>query len=439
MPNRIHSFIFLLFLILFVTVAPLALLYSEGYRYNFDDNEIVKTGGLSLKVAPQIRAEVYLDGEFQEKVSGWNYSTYINGLPAKNYDVQVSKEGFHPWEKTLKIQESKVAEAKNILMVPTEPELQKQIKETDSFTFSPDETKMAYRNDNELGIYDIEEATTTARYSTTTFTKWGPKSEKFLINATDSHLVVEDQETTEIELPTTTKEIHFNPNNTEELFYSTQDELLKVDYTEDSPQPTTTISDYLDFDLTSQGIRWLSETGRFHQGDFSGSIETTFSLSSLPLEAEDYEIISRGIKPLILADEDLYVLTEDEKLKQLDSNVKEVEVSPFSQKVALISEHEVNVVYLKEQEDQPRKKKYEKDFITGFSQPIEKVSWLDPEHLILNLNDTNKIKISEIDTRSQVNMVDYLNTDFDRWYWNNNRGTLYLLNENTLYKNSFLD
>lgn len=437
MSDKLHSLIFLVFLILFIAAAPLALLYSEGYRFNFNSNEVVKTGGFSFKVAPQIRAKVYLDGKKKKKVNGWTYSAYLNALPSKNYNVKIQKEGFYPWKKTLKVKEGKVTEAKNILMVPKEPELEVKVKDVSSFFVSPDESKMAYQNPKQqLNILSLEEEAPT-NYPTTTFIKWGPNSERILVNASDTYFILNNQELTEINLPTDLKEIHFNPDQSTELFYTRKkfpSKLLKLDYEEE--KPSSTILNFLDYEITSEGIFWLSPSGQVHRSDFSGAIQTTLSSEALPIQKSNYRIIREGGKTLILEDETLYILTEEEEFKQLAINVNQIKLSPHVQKAALVSKHEINIVYLNEQYGQPRQEKYGKGFIARFSQPIEKVSWLDSHHLIFSLEDNNKIKISGIDNRSQINMVDYLNTESEQWYWNSNQESFYLLKDNILYQNS---
>ncbi|MHA1657494.1 MAG: hypothetical protein ACTSUT_00005, partial [Promethearchaeota archaeon] len=45
---------------LFFTVAPLILLYSQGYRFDFDKNKIVKTGGIFIEVS-NTSAEIYIN------------------------------------------------------------------------------------------------------------------------------------------------------------------------------------------------------------------------------------------------------------------------------------------------------------------------------------------------------------------------------------------
>ncbi|MEF8847071.1 MAG: hypothetical protein V5A57_01415 [Candidatus Paceibacterota bacterium] len=443
MPNKLHSLLFLLFLIFFVAAAPLALLYSEGYRYDFDDNEVVKTGGLSFKVKPQVRAKVYLNGERKKKVNGWTYSAYINALHPETYEVNVQEEGFHPWSKKMKVKQGKVTEAKNILMVPKSPQLEKEIENLHSFKFAPNDKKLIYQDtEQSLNIYNFEEDTTKeVGFPTSSSIKWGPESERILVNTSDNYFVLHEGEKTELILPSDAKGISFNPDDPTKIFYTRNEKegLLKLDYSEEDSKPTPTIMHYLDYELTPEGIFWLSSSGQIHQSDFSGSIQSTLSKEALPIEKKNYKILREGGKTLIKAGELLYSLTEEGEFKKLASDVNRVKFSPHVQKAALISDYEINVVYLNKQYGQPRKEKYDKDFINRFSSQIEKVSWFGSHHLIFNLKNSNKIKISGIDNRSQINMVNYLSSDFQNWYWNEAQKAFYFLKNQTLYRNSFLN
>lgn len=440
MPSKIHSLLFLFFLVVFITAAPLALLYSEGYRYDFDDNEVIKTGGLSFSVRPDVRAEIYLNGERKKKIGAWGNSTYLNALTPDNYKVSVQKESFHPWNKTMKVKQGKVTEAKNILMVPKEPELKTTVEGIKSFKTSPDKNKLIYQDSKDnLNIYNLKEDTKKSlELPTTTFRKWGPDSERILVNASGTYYLIQEDEQIKLSLPSDLDQVHFNPESSDELLYTRKDkdELLKLNYTNDK-EASSVILNYLDYDITGQGIFWLSPSGQIYQSDFSGSIQTTLNSEPIPTEGGSYELVKEGGKTLILEDKTLYTLAEEE-FKQLASNVKKVKLSPHNQKAVLISDHEINVIYLNKQYGQPRKEKFEDDFINRFSQQIDKVSWFGSHHLIFNLEGSNKIKISGIDNRSQINMVNFIESDFDKWSWNGGQKFFYLLKDNTLHQNSFL-
>lgn len=111
--------IYLAFIILFFIVALPVLLYSNGWRLT-EDLQIKKTGGFYVYV-PQSGAELYLDGKLKKTTNFLQRGVFMQSLTPKIYSVIVAKEGFWPWSKNLRVEESAVVEAGALLM-PQNPE-----------------------------------------------------------------------------------------------------------------------------------------------------------------------------------------------------------------------------------------------------------------------------------------------------------------------------
>lgn len=121
MTKRTRTFIFILFVFLFALGAPSAVFYSQGYRVDFEKKKIVRTGGLYFRVSPG-RANVYLNGEFEKGTSLLTNSAYIENLLPKSYKIEIKKDGFRSWVKTLEVKEKEVTEAENIVLFPESPQ-----------------------------------------------------------------------------------------------------------------------------------------------------------------------------------------------------------------------------------------------------------------------------------------------------------------------------
>ncbi len=155
MEKKIRTILFFICLLLFFIIAPLAVLYSQGYRFNLETKKITQTGGLFLKVVPS-DAEVYINGELEEKTSFLFGSILIENLLPKTYKIEVKKEGYHPWQKSLEIKERQVTEVKNIVLVPKLPEFILLEKDVENFWFSPTKKKVVYKKINETGLWNLE-------------------------------------------------------------------------------------------------------------------------------------------------------------------------------------------------------------------------------------------------------------------------------------------
>jgi hypothetical protein len=85
-------------ILLFVVLAPLVVLYAQGYRLDAHEGRIVQTGVLVLTSEPS-RASVSLNGEKQAE----HTTSEINAIRTGTYTVTVAKDGFIPWEKELAV------------------------------------------------------------------------------------------------------------------------------------------------------------------------------------------------------------------------------------------------------------------------------------------------------------------------------------------------
>ncbi|MFH1582560.1 MAG: PEGA domain-containing protein [bacterium] len=108
---------------LFIIGGPSAILYSQGYRININvtegDKLITQTGGIFIKATPK-QAEIYINGKIKEKTDFLFGSVLIENLLPGKYEIEVKKENYQSWKKSLEVKEKEVAEAKSILLFPEE-------------------------------------------------------------------------------------------------------------------------------------------------------------------------------------------------------------------------------------------------------------------------------------------------------------------------------
>ena len=122
MTKKSRTILFSICVFLFFLTAPSVILYSQGYRFDFETKKIVQTGGLYFKVTPR-SAQVYVNGELKDTTSIFTNSALIENLLPKSYFIEIKKDGYHSWQKTLEVKESQVVEVKNITLIPRIPEL----------------------------------------------------------------------------------------------------------------------------------------------------------------------------------------------------------------------------------------------------------------------------------------------------------------------------
>jgi len=119
MTKRTRQIILLITTLFFVLATPAILLYAWGYSFDWQNKKPVLTGGLYLKSVPK-KAEIYIN----DKPIKGTTPTFIKRLLPKEYKVKVTKQGYHSWQKTLKVESKIVTESKNILLIPISSEIE---------------------------------------------------------------------------------------------------------------------------------------------------------------------------------------------------------------------------------------------------------------------------------------------------------------------------
>lgn len=127
----------ILIVLLIATVAAGVISYGRGYRFNFAQKSLNTTGILSVSSYPN-GASIWIDGKLR---SATNASI---SLTPGWYQVRVTKEGYQPWEKQIRLQGEVVSQA-DALLIPTNPSL-RVLTATGILipTLSPSGAKVAY-------------------------------------------------------------------------------------------------------------------------------------------------------------------------------------------------------------------------------------------------------------------------------------------------------
>lgn len=122
MSKKTRAILFIVCLFFFLLTAPSVILYSQGYRFDWEKKKITQTGAFYFKVSPK-NADIYINGKFKKRTSGITDSVLIKNLLPNRYEVEITstKEGYYSWKKTLEIKEKQATEAKNIILFPENP------------------------------------------------------------------------------------------------------------------------------------------------------------------------------------------------------------------------------------------------------------------------------------------------------------------------------
>lgn len=172
--------------VLILIAAVVAIFWARGFKPNFKDGKIERTGLIVANSIPT-GAQVYLDDRLTSATD-----TNIAFLDPKTYKVRIEKDGYTTWEKDIEVRADLATEIKALLF-PLAPEI-KPLTTTGAAgpTLSPDGSKIVYAVAGERGgLYSLpmsdrpfpfrQDATLLAKnsaaanYTQATFT-WSPDS-----------------------------------------------------------------------------------------------------------------------------------------------------------------------------------------------------------------------------------------------------------------------
>lgn len=455
---------FLICLFLFILVAPLAVFWSQGYRFDFESRKISQTGGLFLKVIPR-QVNVYIDGKPNKRTDFFFGSLLIENLLPKKYNVTVVKEGYHSWEKNLEIKEKEVTEIKNIVLFPKNVNFNLLSGRVKDFWFSPDQRKIIIKEIQEKESSLLTDENESKEYN------WSLKLYDLNKNVR-SHLVEEnDFFSPEVELIN----LYFSEDSKKiylEVKIKNKERYFELNLEETRP---TLIEIKFIFPALEDLVAWRQINDQLYYLDNSGHF---FKVRGAPLSPQEWNSLKQETKlsfalsdflenypekeklsaePFLFnkdAQYDLKIfqnfifLQENDTLFKFNSESKVFEyffekinslkISPDNKKLAYFSDHEIWLLFLSDKKDFPARKEGEKVFLIRLSEKIIDLSWINSDYLIFSTED--KIRISEINDQDRVNIIDFFEIkklsqkgSFLKMFFNQFNKKLYFLKDRDLY------
>lgn len=408
MPKKTRRILFLIAIAAFLAIGFMVIMYAQGYRWDFQANIFLLSGGIYLESAPKEAAIFLNDKPLNEQTP-----FLIKGLlPFRKYKIRLEKDGLQNWIKEFEIKPGDVAQAKNIILFPKE--IKNQIVWNDAaladFNISPNEKYLALKTDSKLKIVSLaatnplDATTTTVNFSDSKKTAqldflsnnwgWSQNSKKFTFQRTA---------------------LYQKPNwyiwNTEtaQLLNLTQlyESNIVLKNASASPWPTK---------FSVNKIIWLGN-------DNNIIILLNNRLFQIDLEKE--KLIDLKLTDII--DFDIYenkiiALKKPDVLLLLDSAIQNVSVlaqakfppqkiviSPKGYSLAYTADSKLGIIWLKETDQQPFKKYLDQEIILAADAPIQQIYWHNSsEYVVLLAND--KLNAIELDNRNGYNISSWPET-----------------------------
>jgi len=438
-------------------MAPLIILYSQGYRFDFKGKRVLHTGAFYFKTRPK-GTLIYLNNQLVKKTDFVFGEALISDLLPGEYAIEIKKDGYSVWQKKLEIKEGLTSEAKNIFLAPQNIKFSQSLNGIEDFSFSPDNKKALLekkggngyalslfdlRSNSQLSILDQKDIAEKGEDVKDIKIWWSEDSKKILIKKIGKKesffaLGVEGK-TAVISLGyigDNILEVSFDPRDNNRIYFlqktAGKNNLLFTDYIK-KETPLVILENIINYQIQNDNLYWLNDKGYFFQSNLEGKETNKLNIQSFPLKDNyGYQIIIFNEKIILKENNDLYFFNEKSRaLDKVLEGVIGLELSQDSKKIAFFTDYEIWVLFLEKIEDQPPREKGEKLFLTRFSEKIGNLFWWTDHYLVFNSGDS--IKITEIDDRDKINIADLAEFKDSKIFWNKDNKKLYILSEKNLY------
>lgn len=176
-------------------------------------------------------------------------------------------------------------------------------------------------------------------------------------------------------------------------------------YYADTQKPKVVLQKVISYKIYNNSIIWLGSDGNLNKSDISG--KNTEILTSSPVlinKNNSYKIFVNDFGTFILKNKDLLLLNK--KTGTFDfflSGVNDLKVSPNNQNIFYATDNEIYLDhsnYEYGQTPQPN----QKILLNKFAEKLSDIFWMNENYLIMRAS--NGVKISEIDNRENINIID---------------------------------
>jgi hypothetical protein len=437
-----------------------------GYRWDFEKNHIVATGGIYIRTFPAAD-QIIIDSSAPQKPGLFANYVFAQSLLPKEHTVLIKKDGYFDYYKTLNVAESEVTKLEKIDLFKNTTKYDLLSEKTESFTISPDKKNILAESTNTQSLdfyyFGISSPENKTKYSLplkSTLVSdiiWSGDSKKVLIKtqnisaATAYYLLdftVKTQQTKPLSSLAKASDILFNPQDSSQIFYLENNTLYSVKLT---AKPVVVIKNTISYAFYNNKITWLSTAGQLYQSDISG--QNLELLADWPVN-KNY-ITPQGAKIEVISGKIFatkygytYEYTPGEKyLKEVTlraeiTNPKFLQ-SPNGENMVY---YDAGKIYLYAFKKSAYNKSDENDvriFEATNGETISDCYWLNNDYVIFKSG--NRIIISEIDFRGNINQVELQkswppNADSKnpKIIFNQQDNKVYVLTGNSLYSSEKL-
>jgi len=447
MKKIYRRLIFWVFFLLFILSTPIAILYSQGYRFDQYSRIFIHSGSITIKSVPS-STSVYLNGKLQSghSLDIINNSFTLNGLRPGAYAVRVSADNYQDWEKQIEVHSGISSEYWSVFLASNKPVIRElPASGAERFFPSPFGKRIAYISYNQanLEIHSLDEKSgesllvfsgANIEFSKNRFEnlEWNFKerlmADPITRNEEKDYLITDvDKEYEPVFLSDLTKlrDFHgarWSPKDQWTLYFlgknsETAPQIL-YKYNISTKELTEVSSDIAAFDFSGDGIYVIRHNNILYKLDLDG--KEVSQITSAPFSNDDPGNYPRLIvydenrQALISENGSLFVHNNgsENTIRQIANNINDIQFSDDGKKMLFWGNNEINVLFLKQWDVQPQRTENEIQKIIRSSVPFDNVFWYrDYEHILFT--NQKKIRIIELDQRDHRILANIFENSLD--------------------------
>ena len=266
--HLVRLLLLIAFIAAFFVIAPIIIMYTAGYRYDWQNGLLKETGAISVDVEPK-NATVYLNGiKLQDKMP-----IRLNNIAPAKYSLRITAPGYFDWLKEIEVKNKQTNYTKEISLIrKNKPEILINEK-IDNFAVSYDGNFIIYsvRKDNnaEIRLWNNDNKQTTVLFRLNglepAMILWAEKNNYALVgdaNAPYSRLIVinaanPQKQTDLVKTNTPIKKFMWENSSEPQLYYGTKENVWLFSPATDKSQIVAK-NNYLDWHMEN-GELWTMQ------------------------------------------------------------------------------------------------------------------------------------------------------------------------------------
>jgi hypothetical protein len=440
MNKTSRTFLFIGLLVVFFIISPAIILYSQGYRLNVQNWQILKTGGIYIKTSVP-GADIYIDNKFTSKTGQlFSFDYLAQNLFPQKHNIKVEKSGFVTWQKNLNVNEKMVTQA-YVILFPDKIDLTEfSLNISQLYPFGAQGKIILADSKNRLALSEAGQSvmlldSAAKDLSSISDIVMSPDGNRIIIRATEKktakikyYLLQTSSETTSLvalkNLDKNVSHIEFYSNNV--IFAETSGKLYREAL---DTQKQTLITQKLveGFALNGDNLYFLQDGALLRQNTITNITETVLEDAIEENLSNSYSLFYYWDKLFVLKNKNtLYVYNDLQKsLDLLIVSESEIKNIGFGDKMLFYNDSRL-WLYLFRDYESPFFSKADSLLVLSDYNKINGLDWIGGEYFAI-IDQNNNVNISEIDNRDKINSFKVSNDNVSQIWFDQKDKKLYLL------------